>query len=71
MQKKIDIIIKCVSESTMKLSVKNLILKLFEEIIIQYNLIENKYQQRIKRDNKIKSDFIDYYDKVGTLLLIM
>jgi len=71
MQNKTDILISLINESGLKPKQKTLAFDCIAKIVTQYNLIEGKYQRRIKQDNKIKSDFIDYYDRVYTLLYIL
>ena len=71
MQDKIDILISLINESGLKPSKKKLAFNIVSDIVLKYNLNEAKYQKRIKQDNNIKSDFIDYYDSVDTLLYLM
>jgi hypothetical protein len=68
MQQKVDILIDLLNKSGLKLSQKQLAFNIVADIVSKYNVNEAKYHQRIKQDNKIKTDFIDYYDSVFCLL---
>src|ERR1035437_375906 len=71
MQKSVDILIDLVNKSGLKLSQKTLAFDLSSKIIFKYNKIECDYNKRINKDNKIKSDFYDYYDSVFSLFFMM
>ena len=70
MQKKIDKLIYIINNSLMKLSDKNACFELLSEMIQRYNYNEIMYHKRLKCDLKIKSDFIDYFDRATTILYL-
>jgi hypothetical protein len=71
MQEKINIITDLIDKSGLKLAQKNLAFKIIDKIVADFNILEHNYQNRIKFDYKIKNDFIDYYDRVATLLYLL
>ena len=72
MQNKTDLLISLINESSgLKPKQRKLAFDCIEKIITQYNIIEGKYQRRIKQDVKFKSDFTDYYDRLHSLLYIL
>ena len=72
MQQKIDILIDLISKSGLNIKQKKLAFKIMNELIFSYNINEAKYYERVKKDHKIKAkDFIDYFDRVQTLLYVL
>jgi len=71
MQKRTDILTSLIADLGLKLKQKELAFKMLSEIITQYNILEGNYQRWVKAKQKIKSDFVDYYDRVYTLLYIL
>jgi len=67
MQKKIDILTDLISKSALKPTQKQLAYDCLGEIVMRFNILEDKYQKRIKSDNSIKSDFTDYFDRIVTV----
>ena len=53
MQNKVNILIDLINKSCLKPTQKALGFKVITEIVGSYNLLESKYFERIKRDNKI------------------
>jgi hypothetical protein len=71
MQKKIDILTDLINKSGLKPSQKKLAFDLISDMVTDYNVMETRYQKRIKTDHDIKTDFIDYFDRAKTLLYIL
>ena len=71
MQEKINILTELIQKSGLKPTQKNLAFKILSDIVVKYNISENKYYNRVKQDQKIKKDFTDYFDRVYLLLKLM
>lgn len=71
MQNNINTLIDLINNSGLKPTQKKLGFSCLEKITANYNIIESKYQARIKQDHKIKSDFFDWADRVVTLNYIL
>jgi len=71
MQNKIDILSDLINKSGLKVSQKKLAFSVIADIVLKINIIDGKYQQRIKQDHKIKKDFFDYWDSVSELFYMM
>jgi hypothetical protein len=70
-QFEVDNLIAIINETGLKPSRKKFAFDMVGKIVTKFNIIENKYQKRIKQDHEIKNDFIDYFDRAKTILYIL
>lgn len=70
-QQQIDILTDLINKSGLKPTQKKLSFDIIADFVTQFNILEGKYQQRMKFDLKLKTDFIDWADRMYTIANIM